>query len=477
MAGILLAALALPGQAERADPAEARLRAALKKHDVRRARIGVCVRRISDGREIFAHNHNELYEMASNTKLLTTAAALWALGADYEFRTPVLANGPIVEGVLQGDLAVVGGGDPNFSGRLYGDTMHVPREMAAAVQRAGIREITGDLLMDDRFFDRVYRAPGWPGGELLWWYAAPVSALAFNDNCTDIRVQAGAAVGRPATHSAKPLAPPMRIVNKCVTCPKGERGGVTFEKNDAGELVIGGRIPLGDARTESIAIGEPALFFAAALRTELERLGITVRGRARLAASDETAPASAREIFVWRSRLIDAVNVANRRSQNFYAEQILKTLGAVRTGKGSFESGCSIVREFARAAHLPDSTVVTVDGCGLSMGNRATPQAVAGLLEVMYRSHLQKPFMASLAVNGEAETTLRNRLREKHIVGRIRAKTGTIKSEGVSALSGYAEAHNGEIYVFSILSNDFKPDQLYLVRTLEDAICEAMVGR
>ena len=435
----------------------AALQAAVDRHPLRGAKVGIVARRLSDGKEVFSFHGNEMFELASNTKLFTTAAALLASWApDYEFRTTLIANGPVQDGVLQGDLVVVGGGDPSFSGRVHPSAMTVPREFAKAVQAAGIRQITGDLVMDDRLFDRVYRAPGWPKAEWLWWYAAPISALSFNDNCVEVKVTGGPAPDAPATISTIPSFPAMRFVNHCSTGAKDRPGEVTFERGEDGAIVVSGRLPAGVSRSETIAVEDPALFLAAALQTEMAKAGIRLDGQPRLVSDYEKPQPGAQEIFVWKSRLLDSISAANQRSQNFCAEQILKTLGAARFGKGSFESGAAAVREFTRAAHLPDEAVTLVDGCGLSPEDRATPQAVSAMLEVIYRSKMQEAFFGALATNGEPETTLRNRMTDPAMRGRIHAKTGTIKANGVSALSGYAEATDGEIYAFSVLVNGFR---------------------
>ncbi len=125
---------------------------------------------------------------------------------------------------------------------------------------------------------------------------------------------------------------------------------------------------------------------------------------------------------------------------------------------------------------MPEAAIVTTDGCGLSPGNQATPQALSALLEIMHRSALREVFAGSLAVNGDAETTLRGRMTDKPMLGRIRAKTGTIKSNGISALSGYAEATDGETYAFSVCVNGARPERFAEARALEDAVCYAIVG-
>ncbi len=454
-----------------------RIRAALEKHSLRGARCGVVVRRLSDGVEVFSLRGTELFHIASNTKLFTTAAALWRLGPEYRFRTAVIANGKVEEGVLNGDLVIVGGGDPSLSGRFHGDDiMHVPRQIAAAVQRFGIREISGDLVMDDRLFDRTLRPKAWPKGEGLWWYAAPISALSFNDNCVTIKVTGDSVVGRPVKVSISPDISYVRVVNRCKTVPKDARHGVTLERGENGAIVVGGTLRSGKSRSDFITVQNPPLFLAASIRGQMSKQGISVAGRDRLVRENETAGPEARELFVWHSSLNGAVVVANKRSQNFYAEQILKTLGAVSTGVGTFESGLNVVREFLETAHIPAETVRLADGCGLSPGNQATPQAVAALLEVMYRTEFHEVFFNSLAVNGDAGTTLKNRMTEPAMLGRLHAKTGTIKSRGLSALSGYARSLDGEAYAFSILTNGYDPGQLQRVRQLENSLCRALVG-
>ena len=478
---VIILALALmgtmPADRTAADLPAARIERALARHRVPKARIGVAVRRLKDGNEFFTQHPTDLFEMASNTKLFTTAVALRELGADYEFSTAVIANGPIADGKLEGDLVIVGGGDPSISGRSHnGDAMAVPLAIAKAVKEAGIVESTGDLVMDDRLFDRELRAPGWPGEEHIWWYAAPVCALSFNDNCIDVRVEGGVSSRDAPSIKVTPISDFVQVLNQCktITSKKGE--GVTFVRSGEHDLKIGGRIRMRVARTESLAVERPALYLAKAIETALATEGFTRRGKNRRVRDDEKAAPEAREVFVWRSKLTEAVNVANRRSQNFYAEQILKTLGATKYGVGSFASGARVVHEHVKKLGFPDRTVLLADGSGLSPGNRATPQAVAALLEIMYRGKLRDVYLNSLAVNGGALTTLRRRLTEPAAAGRIHAKTGTIKTRGISALSGYAQAVDGEVYAFSILTNGFNSGHLYKVRAMENAVCRALLG-
>jgi len=453
------------------------VRAALSRYAVSGARVGVCVRRLPGGKEVFAEAADGLFEIASNAKLFTTAAALERLGPDYRFRTRIVANGAVVGGVLSGDLLVIGGGDPTLSGRFFnGDRLHVPRWIARSVAASGVRVVTGDLVMDDRFFDRVLRPPGWPEEEWLRWYAAPVSALSYNDNCLDIAVTGARTAGAPVRIVVRPQVGYGKIVNAATTCASRRREGITFRRNTDGSLAIGGRIRAGHTRGEHITVENPPLFLAAAVRKALAEAGVEVRGTARLVRPDEDLRADAREIAAWETDLVRAVEVANRRSQNLFAEQILKTLGAERRGKGTWENGLAEVHGFCAEIGLPRRGVALADGSGLSPGNRATPRAVVALLVYMHASDNAKPFHDSLAVNGDRETTLRNRLTEPPYKGRIFAKTGTVKSRGVSALSGYAHSPNGALFAFSIITNGSQPAHVYRAKKLENAICRALLG-
>ena len=474
--GLMFSAASLAAQEAAAVRANSALRQAVKKHSVPGARVGVVVRRLSDGHQVFSLRGQELMGIASNAKLFTTAAALRLLGPDYNFQTTVIGNGKLENGVFKGDLVIVGGGDPSISGRFHsGEVLYVPRQMASAVRGAGIELITGDLVMDDRFFDRVHRVPGWPKQELLWWYTAPVSALSFNDNCLRVHVSGGTQVGSAARVIASPF-PYGIFANQCTTVGTRDRAGVTFLRAANGATVVKGKIRSGQSRSENITVLTPPLYLGKAIREALAKQGVQVSGKTRLVRENENVGASARTIFVWNSKLTDAIRIANQRSQNFYAEQILKTLAAERGGTGTFENGTKAVLAFAESIGLARGTVTLADGCGLSPGNQATPRAVVSLLDVMYRSKLKDIFYNSLAVNGKRATTLRSRLTETAFRGRIHAKTGTIKSRGISALSGYAEAHDGATYAFSILVNGFQPGAFYRARNLENALCRALIG-
>ena len=471
----LAAVLVLAADATARGTVAGRVAAVVAGKSPRGATVGVAVYDLKRRGQIYGHNADRLLALASNTKIFTTAAALHELGGDYEFKTRIVASGSVVSGTLKGDLIVRGGGDPNISGRSHGgDRLAVLRGWARAVHAAGIRRVTGDLVADDSFFDRQWVAPGWPRGQLLWWYAAPVGALSLNDNCVDVTVSGGARSGAKVAARIFPAVRGVRLINRCRTVGAGAAAGVRFARV-GGSLTfeVGGSIRARRSRSEDLTVADPGIFLITAFAHALTGQGVRVDGKLRRVAAGEPKRPQ-RVLHVEKSRLIDSIRVANTRSQNFYAEQILKTLGAEKLHRGTFVDGVRAIARFHRKIGLAPGRVYLYDGSGLSRRNRARPSALVHVLAWMARSRHAKVFRESLAESGDAEGTLRRRLHRPPCKGRVVAKTGTIA--GVSALSGYVKAADGRDYAFSVLCNDLRSAGQAQARAFQDAVCRAIIG-
>ena len=154
------------------------------------AAVGLCVRSLDRGDELYARNADAAFVPASNQKLLVAAAALDALGPDFSFTTRVLALGPRRGGTLLGDLVLQGGGDPML-------TTEGLAALAEGVAAAGIRRVTGRVRGDDSIFDRQRRGAGWSWDDEAFPYAAPISGLTLNGNTVGVEVRAGPRPGMP----------------------------------------------------------------------------------------------------------------------------------------------------------------------------------------------------------------------------------------------------------------------------------------
>ncbi len=456
---------------------ESKIQAVLNDPSLKKALVGIDVVALDNGQRIYSLRKDESFVVASNMKLVTTAAALDILGPDYKFRTSVYRTGPLdpATGALKGGLVIRGVGDPNISGRfLNDDVCAVPNAWAAAVRKAGVTEVQGDIIADDTLFDRVYVPTTWPRNQMDHWYCAQVCALSFNDNCLNISIAAAKTVGAPAAVRIEPDTSYVNVTKNCVTvAARKDHAVILARKPDTNDIRVGGGFWIGSPPSKDfITIHNPALYLATVFREALERAGVKVAGKAALAdrpMREATVPEN--EIAASESSLDGTIAVTNQRSQNFYAEQLLKTVGAVKTGQGTFESGCAAVSDFLRRLDGAGSDFVVADGSGLSKTNRLPPALMTALLRHMYEHRFREAYVSSLAQPGE-EGSLRKRFTGEPYRGRVLAKTGYVA--GASCLSGYLTTMKGRTLAFAIFMNKFSGNNAAM-HVLQDRICKALI--
>jgi D-alanyl-D-alanine carboxypeptidase/D-alanyl-D-alanine-endopeptidase (penicillin-binding protein 4) len=441
----------------------------------RGGRIGVAVYAADLGNPLYLHNADLPMTPASNMKLYTTAAALDRLGPDFQYTTSLYADGEIhPDGTLDGDLILIGRGDPTLSGRFYGDSVtFVFDRFAARLKQMGIRRVTGAIVGDATYFDDARIAPGWDSRNLLRWYGARSSALSSNDNVVTIEIHPGEWVGAPPALTFYPHTDRLEISNQAITV--GRRGGRSIgirRESETGEYVIRGRIPLRSrALRYVVSVEDPALYTTSVFADRVKRTGIEVAGGERVVHRWQREGAKSATLLASHSSpgMSDIVRIVNKRSQNFFAEQVLKTLGAVFKGDGSFASGAEVVYDVLDELGLEADGLTIEDGSGLSRLNRLTAKRTAELLVAMRSHPLFDEFYDSLAIAGEDGDP--RRLDSASARGNVHSKTGTLR--GVSALSGYVTTTDGELLAFSILINNL-PRGKWAAISIEDAIVERL---
>jgi D-alanyl-D-alanine carboxypeptidase/D-alanyl-D-alanine-endopeptidase (penicillin-binding protein 4) len=418
------------------------------------------------GKVLYGRNQTRLFIPASNTKLVVSAAAAVLLPPDGTVATSVYGAGPLEGGVLQGDLVLYGRGDPTMSRRCYDadttragacetDPMRRMRELAAALHAKGVRRIAGDIVGDGSYFEPTMIQETWESGDLVWWYAAPVSALAFNDNSVDVRWEPGPAAGAPGRITLTPDFGDLGLENR--TWTSAERGtGLEAGRLGPFGIWVGGSITAtAMARTSYLALPDPNRYAASALRQALADAGISVTGAttsttdsARYAQARGGAPlaeTSSRPFREWLTPILGP-------SQNLFADMLLKQVGKQVGGQGSWRSGLEVERRFLIDSVGIDSTQFSLrDGSGLSHTNTMSPWAFARLLLWMRRHPGFAPFQSALPVAGRSGT-IRTRMVRTPVEGRVMAKTGTISR--VNALSGYVLLPDGRTRIFSIQTNN-----------------------
>ena len=265
----------------------------LEQPPLDRAHWGIDVVELDTGKQIYSQNPDQLFLPASNAKIFTTAAALAMAGPDYRFRTTVEAEGSLDDhGRLQGNLVIVGRGDPNISGRVLPYSLKTQRtqphtqileEMADQVAQSGLKRVDGDLIGDDTYYAFERYAEGWALDDLQWSDGAPVSALTFNDNVVFLNILPGPLLGDKALIGVEPETGYYELDNRIVTSSAGSARKIGIHRDPGSKkIVLWGSLPQGDTGVkETLSIEDPAEFVAQLFRTLLERRGITVHGTTR----------------------------------------------------------------------------------------------------------------------------------------------------------------------------------------------------
>jgi len=403
------------------------------------ARVSILVRSVTTGETLYERNASEAEAPASTMKLATTAAALELLGADFQHETGVYTTGTLsADGTLQGNLLVRGSGDPSISRRfLVDDSKPLLADWAEEIKKK-VKVVTGDLVADDRAFERLGFHPDWNPSEAQEWYAAEVSALDLNDNCVDIEVTPGSSglqvIARPQTTAIT------LDVKATLTSQKREHKLAYVRDVDGKTFHVSGKVWTKAPTFEApVAMTQPALFFVNVLADRLKEAGVTVRGKVRLVDASEPA-AGGSPILVRRSPLPRALMVCNKRSQNLYAECLLKTLGLVKGRAGSWAEGAKVVEKYLRDLGVPEEEFSVRDGSGLSRENRMSARALESVLEASAKGKNASVFEESLSVAG-VDGTLEKRLKDLPGGAAFHGKTGTM--HGVSSLAGLIELEHG----------------------------------
>lgn len=420
---------------------------------------GVDIRSLESGETLYQLNAHKLMMPASNMKIVTTAAAAEVLGWDFRFTTSLETTAEIVDGVLQGDVFVRSNGDPTINTR-DGRAEAVFNEWANALSRSGIREIRGRIIGDDQAFDDEGIGPGWSWDYLEAGYAAPSGALQFNENVAVLTIEPAIAAGEAALVKFQP-GTGYSVRSRAATGPAGSEETIQIRRRiDSPILEVSGSIAaLAKPLRRNVAVLNPTLFFAQAVKDALAARGIAVTGDAvdvdEIAAELLPASANVRRALVTSESpsLREIGTVLMKVSQNLYAETLLKAIGAARGGLGTTPGGLAVVRRTLASWGIPPDGFVIADGSGLTRYNYLAPATITAILERMHRSDRHRdPFAATLPIAGK-DGTIASRMRRTRAEGNAIAKTGSIAN--VRSLSGFVKTRDGETVVFSIVANDF----------------------
>ncbi|MCU0642863.1 MAG: D-alanyl-D-alanine carboxypeptidase/D-alanyl-D-alanine-endopeptidase [bacterium] len=443
--------------------------------ELQTALVGVMVQSAETGEILYQRNANTLMMPASNEKIVTSIAALLKLGPDFHYKTDIYTTGQVEDGVLSGDLVIVGSGDPTFSYRFCEENARcfVFQSWADSLHARGIHSIKGNIIGIDDVFDDEFIGYGWSMNNLSSAYSAQIGGLMFNENKAQLILNADSS-GEYLNISVIPdlgyvkLLPDLEI--------NADETEITVDRRMETNLVrIKGKIQPGFQTKENLSIHDPTQYFLAGLKWELIRQGIQVYGEpidADLVAGREKL-SEKKPLFTHISPPFQEVlKILMKESQNLYAESLVKLLGKKFGKEGSFAEGEKIVKETLTRFGLEPNSYSYADGSGLCRYNYITPAMIANLLRNMYFHPYGEVYRQSLPIAG-VDGTIGNRMKGTVAQNHIFAKTGTISN--VRCLSGYAKTKDGETLVFSTMFNNFLC-RVNVIMDIQDQMCMLMAA-
>ena len=446
---------------------------------------GVLISDAQTGEPLYERDADKYFVPASNMKLFTTALALAKLGPDYRFRTTLETRGTLApDGVLSGDLFLVGRGDPNLSNRKFpydlkeefdGKPEKVLAELADALAAKGVKEITGDVIGDDSYFPREPYPNGWEIDDMVWEYGAALSAIVVDDNTVALTLTPGQVAGDGVQASVLPETPDFVISNRVVTSAAEAKSDLTLTREPNSKIVVvRGTLPARSTpRKLVLAMHDPAEHAATLLARLLRERGIKVDGAPHAVHVAESASTPPRAVLAEHLSvpLSDSVKLVNKISQNLHTEMLLRAAARQSFIWNSPDDLMKFPADFYTAAGIAPGDVIQTDGSGLSRHDLVTPRAIVSLLKYAQDQPWFAPFYASLPVAG-IDGTLEPLMKTTIAAGRIHAKTGSV--EHVRTRSGYAETINGRPLIFSFMSNNQGGKNHEALDAL-DGLCVAMI--
>lgn len=426
---------------------------------IQSAHIGISIISSKSGSPLFQHNNQKRFVSASNMKLFTSAAALLYLTPDFTFETKVLTDGTISGGILKGNLIIAASGDPTISGYFNNNNpTQVFEDWAESLLQKGIKNITGDVIVDNRYFNNNPFGAGWHWDDVDHCFSAPIDAFSFNNNCIAITVSPGTKVDSPAKIEIEPKTAYVTILPAVTTGDQSSGFDIKAEyAGNSNTVLLSGAIPLNHASTiRYMAARNPAAFGAFVFKEILMSKGIEINGKIYCTrggcdqVKDLNASSANTLLAVYRSpKLSEIIKVINTLSNNLYTENLFLSIAKEKKKEGNAQEAALAIKEILTQTGVNLEGFSMADGSGLSRFNLITPQNTVQLLSIMSQSRYFEFFYNSLAAP-DTEGTLKSW--KGGVASSIKAKTGTMTH--VRNLSGYIKTKDGELLAFSFLCNN-----------------------
>lgn len=448
---------------------------------MRGASFSLVVKDVQEGRTVYSYDTDRLQSPASVLKTVATATALEILGEDYRYPTTLEYDGILENGTLEGNLYIKGSGDPSLGSSHFAPGQNkFLSTWIAALQKAGIKHITGSVISDESIFDTEGVSIKWLREDMGNYYAPGSYGISIFDNMYKLSLQTGAAGTRPVLKGTEPDIPFIRFKNYLKAAPVSSDSAYIIGAPLDDVRYLYGVLPANrEAYVLKGDIPDPALYLARYLTDQLQQKGIRVDGSPscyRIEVEENRWKKGERKEIVttYSPTLREIASVCNHVSHNLYADALVKTVGLQYKPRrnemiSSFGRGVQVVKEYWEKKGLDVFPLRMNDGSGLAPADKVSAGFMGELLVYMAtESAVSDAFIASLPQAG-IEGSVRNFLKGSKLQGKARLKSGGIT--GVRSYAGYI-TKDGKTYAVAVFSNNYSCPMSRMTRALEKLLLQ-----
>ena len=448
---------------------------------MRGASFSLVVKDVQEGKTVYSYDTDRLQSPASVLKTVATATALEILGEDYRYPTTLEYDGILENGTLEGNLYIKGSGDPSLGSSHFAPGQNkFLSTWIAALQKAGIKHITGSVISDESIFDTEGVSIKWLREDMGNYYAPGSYGISIFDNMYKLSLQTGAAGTRPVLKGTEPDIPFIRFKNYLKAAPVSSDSAYIIGAPLDDVRYLYGVLP---ANRETYVlkgdIPDPALYLARYLTDQLQQKGIRVDGSPscyRIEVEENRWKKGERKEIVttYSPTLREIASICNHVSHNLYADALVKTVGLQYKPRrnemiSSFGRGVQVVKEYWEKKGLDVFPLRMNDGSGLAPADKVSAGFMGELLVYMAtESAVSDAFIASLPQAG-IEGSVRNFLKGSKLQGKAHLKSGGIT--GVRSYAGYI-TKDGKTYAVAVFSNNYSCPMSRMTRALEKLLLQ-----